>query len=97
MPRRGGGPQHQPVGQLDVLGGLDAAVGVFEPGAGGGEEHGAVRGELGAARDVVGVRVGVGAPRDPPAAFGDEAALPVGQPRRVDHQRGPVTQPDDMR
>ena len=57
---------------------------------------GAVGGELGAAGDVVGMRVGVGGPRDPPAPLGGHLALPVGEPGRVDHQRRAVTEADDV-
>ena len=59
---RGDGPQHDVVGDLDVVTRLDGLVGHLEPGAGGSQECRAVRCQFRAAGDVVGVRVGVGGP-----------------------------------
>lgn len=53
--RRRDGPQHDTVGDLEVLAGLHTSVRVFEPSLGRRHEHRTVGGQGGTARDVVGV------------------------------------------
>lgn len=89
--------QHETVGDLDVLARLDGPVGHLQPRTGRSQERRPVSGELRAAGDVVGVGVGVGGPTDPPPAHRRLSPLPVGEPSRIDDQRGSVTEAHHVR
>ena len=94
--RRRDGAQGEALGDLEVLAGLDAPMRVFQPGSGRRHEDCTVDGQGRAARDVVGMGVGVSRPRDPPAVVGGQPTLVLGEPGRIDHEGGPVAETDQM-
>lgn len=89
-------PQRDRWRQGDGLAGGHRTMGELERRAGRREERGAVRRELGATRHVIGMGVGVSGPRHLPPVFVGHPALPIREPRRVDHQSRAVAKIDDV-
>lgn len=96
VPGGGDRSQHDVVGELDLVAGVEGPVGAFELRASRREEGGALGSELAAPGEVVGVGVRVGGPGDPPTSLGGDGSLAVGEARWVDDESCPVAETDHV-
>jgi hypothetical protein len=93
----GGGdrPQHQPA-QVQLLLVVQALVGELEVGGAGDEDAGAAGGQFAAAGDEVGVQVGLDRMGDPQPPLVGQVQVGGRVAGRVDHQRPPVAEVDQV-
>jgi hypothetical protein len=90
------GSRIQISGERDLFAGIDIPVGDDEVGTPGSEELDSACGELGSARDVVRVRVGVRGIRDRDAAVGGRGEVAIREPGWVDDERPGVTEVNEV-
>ena len=94
--RCGNCAQHQTGTEFDLVAGREPMVRELEVGSFRCQEHRPLRGELGAARDVVGMRVRVGGKGDLEAASVGFVDVAVGNAGRVDDERATVAEIDEV-